>query len=398
MKLKIILPVLLVLAQAGCREEFTPPVERQMSAIVVEGLLTNLKESYKVRISMATPYDSSTNNTSVTGASVSIIDDLGNSYLMHEQQYQKYYYSDTSEFITVPGRSYKVHIEIPGGDIYESSVQKLAQPASVDSIYGYVAGREFWYKDQLGEIATKTVFGAETFIDLTYSSDSIVQFRFDNTLMKCYSYLFKYTPEMKAAGIPFPPPEDCPGAVCPYKIYCWEKFDLETGTDLSQTTRNLISERMEDCTVCFLPFDTSFYQVSYVNDSCAFDMKGNLVCAEIRQRAGSEGMILETRLYALNQTSADYYKEINDQLSYEGRLFDPVAVQLKGNIKCISDPHKPALGLFEVSSCTPGSYWLWYFDGFVKYQPIEDTSGLPGSGSGREIPEFWQLFFDNDSL
>ena len=398
MKLKIIIPVLLVFALAGCREEFTPAVDRQMKAIVVEGLLTNLKESYKVRISMATPYDSSANNIFVAGASVSITDDLGNTYLMHEHRYQKYYYSDTSEFITMPGRSYKVQIEIPGGDIYESSLQKLTQPASVDSILGYVAGKEFWYKDQLGEIASKIVFGAETFMDLTYSSDTIVQFRLDNTLMKCFSYLYRYTPEMKMAGIPFPPPKDCPGAVCPYKIYSWEKFDLETGTDLSQITHNLISKKMEDCTVCFLPFDTSFFQVSYVHDSCAFDMKGNLVCAEIRQQTGPEGMILETRLYALNQTSADYYQELNDQLSYEGKLFDPVAVQLKGNIKCISDPDKPALGLFEVSSCTPRSYWLWYFDGFVKYQPIEDTSGLPGSGSGREIPAFWQLFFNFDSL
>src|SRR5665647_2046835 len=119
MKLRFILPFLLVLALAGCREEFTPPVDRQMSAIVVEGLLTNIKESYEVRISMATPYDSSAQNTYVSGAAVSIIDDLGNSWRMHEQCYQKYYYSDTSEFVAIPGRSYKIHIEIPGGDIYE---------------------------------------------------------------------------------------------------------------------------------------------------------------------------------------------------------------------------------------------------------------------------------------
>ena len=398
MKLRFILPFLLVLALAGCREEFTPPVDRQMSAIVVEGLLTNIKESYEVRISMATPYDSSAQNTYVSGAAVSIIDDLGNSWRMHEQRYQKYYYSDTSEFVAIPGRSYKIHIEIPGGDIYESSSQKLTRPASVDSIHGFVSGKEFWYKDQLGEIVSRIVFGAETFIDLTYSSDSIIQFRFDNTLMKCYSYMYRYTPEMKQARIPFPPPKDCPGAVCPYKIYCWEKFNLETGTDLTTTTRNLVSNKMKDCGVCFFPFDTSFFHVSYVTDSCALDMLGKTVCDEIRQPAGPEGIILETRLYSLNQTSAIYYRELNDQLSYEGKLFDPIAVQLKGNMTCVSDPDKPALGLFEVSSCTAKSYWLWNFDGFVKYQPIEDTSGLPVSGASKDIPWFWQFIFNYDSL
>ena len=155
---------------------------------------------------------------------------------------------------------------------------------------------------------------------------------------------------------------------------------------------------MKDCGVCFFPFDTSFFHVSYVTDSCALDMLGKTVCDEIRQPAGPEGIILETRLYSLNQTSAIYYRELNDQLSYEGKLFDPVAVQLKGNMTCVSDPDKPALGLFEVSSCTAKSYWLWNFDGFVKYQPIEDTSGLPVSGASKDIHWFWQLIFNYDSL
>jgi hypothetical protein len=40
----------------------------------------------------------------------------------------------------------------------------------------------------------------------------------------------------------------------------------------------------------------------------------------------------------------------------EGKLFDPVAAQLTGNIKCISDPEKKAIGFFEASSVSCSAY------------------------------------------
>jgi hypothetical protein len=395
MKVRFIIPVLLILVQAGCREEFNPFLDTQMSAVVIEGLLTNLREPYEVRISMATPFDSATNRTNIPGAIVSIKDDLGNSYIMHEEPLLGYYHTDTSEFVAESGRSYALHIELVGGDIYESSVQKLLSPAIIDSIHGIITAREFWYIDQLGEIAYKTVIGTETFLDISYDSDSIIQFRSDNILMKCYTYMDMYTPEMELAGVPYPPPRNCPGAVCPYKIYNWKKFNLNTETDLSATTDNFISNEIKDNSACFFPLDSCFFPIILVTDSCTLNMQGNMVCTEIRQPSGPEGKILETKLYALNRMSSVYYTELNEQLSYEGKLFDPVAVQLEGNITCVNDPNKLALGLFEVSSCVTRSYWLRSMgDGLVTYVPIESTSGLADSGSSKYIQDFWQLIFE----
>lgn len=395
MNVKFILPVFLILVQAGCREEFSPLIDSQMSAIVIEGLLTNLREPCEVRITMATPFDSVINRTNVSGAIVSIIDDLGNSYIMHEEPLSGCYQSDTSTFVAESGRSYKLHIEMAGGDVYESSAQKLLSPPVIDSIHGIITAREFWYIDQLGEIAFKRVIGAESFLDISFESDSIIQFRSDNILIKCYTYMDMYTPEMEFAGVPFPPPRNCPGVVCPYKIYNWKKFNLNTGTALSATTYSFISNEIRDNSACFFPLDSSFFPIILVTDSCAFDFRGNMVCAEIRQPAGPEGEILETRLYALNRISSFYYTELNEQLSYEGKLFDPVAVQLEGNIHCVNDPKKLALGLFEVSSCVTRSYWIRFMGDFlVTYVPIESTSGLPDSGSSKYFPDFWPLIFE----
>jgi len=40
----------------------------------------------------------------------------------------------------------------------------------------------------------------------------------------------------------------------------------------------------------------------------------------------------------------------------EGKLFDPVSAQLIGNIKCITDPVRKAIGFFEASSVSYSEY------------------------------------------
>jgi hypothetical protein len=315
---------------------------------------------------------------------------------MHKGIYQGSYHSVDSEFIAVPGRSYTLHIEMADGETYESSAQKLPSPAIIDSIYGVINNKNFWYYDESGNISFSTQYGAETFMDLSYNSDSVYQFRFDNTLMKCFTFLLKFTPEMLSANFPFPPPKDCRGVNCPYNVYNWKKFNLYTGTNLSSATSNIVSNVIKNCSVCFFPFDTAFYPIRYKTDSCALNLNGGTTCTTIRQPAGPEGKILETRVYALSQKSATYYQELQKQISYQGKLFDPVSVQLEGNIKCISNPDKVALGLFEVSACTTKSYWLKfnYNEGYVNYVQIRDLSGLPVTGSSKYLPDFWLLNFN----
>ncbi len=384
---------MIILSLAACKQEYYPVIDRTMGALVVEGLVTNLKEPCKVKLTLTNAYDTALTNEGILGANVLIKDDAGNSYKMLEEPILKYYYSDPAAFATTVGRSYSLHIEMPGGDVYESAPQKLLEPATIDSIHGIITNKVYWYQDQLGTIISKNVYGAETFADIGYSSDSVFQFRFDNTLMKCYSFMYMYTPEMRIAKVPFPIGKSCPGAVCPYLMYCWKKFDLKTAVDLSSLTHNQAIKKIVNSPDCFFPFDTSYYPVVYVKDTCALDSLQRYGCSPLRIPGGPEGKVVETRLYALNQTAAVYYQELNKQLTAEGKLFDPIAVQLRGNVKCISNPSKVALGLFEVSACTTRSYWLWFNDaaGLILYHRIDDISPLPLTGSNKQMPDFWQL-------
>ena len=386
-----ILPVIVILALAGCKEEYFPVTDRQKEALVVNGLLTNLNEPYRVKLTMASAYDTTISNEGITGAIVSIKDDMGYVYQMLEDSKMKYYYSDPTQFTAVTGRSYALRIVMTNGDIYEAVPQKMLQSAAIDSMHGIVTNKDYWYKDILGNIVSKSVYGSETFMDIGYTSDSIYQFRSDNYIINCFSYMYMYTPEMRRAEVPFPPPRSCPGLDCPYLIYSWNRFDLGTNTTLTAKAHDLSIKKINNSTVCFFSFDSAAFPVSYQKDSCGLDAQNRYLCTRIRQHAGPEGKALQTRLYALNQTASVYYQQLNKQLSFEGKLFDPVAVQLNGNIKCISDPDKIALGLFEVSACTTRSYWYTfdYGEGKAYLHPIPDLSGLSDSGASKNQPEFW---------
>ena len=60
--------------------------------------------------------------------------------------------------------------------------------------------------------------------------------------------------------------------------------------------------------------------------------------------------------YVLNDEAYLYYKKIDELLRSEGKIFDPVAAQINGNIKCITHPENKVFGFFEASTVSHSSY------------------------------------------
>jgi hypothetical protein len=105
------------------------------------------------------------------------------------------------------------------------------------------------------------------------------------------------------------------------------------------------------------------------------------------------GRILYLQQYTLNNETYEYNKDMNLQLQSEGKLFDPIAANLNGNIKCITDPYIKAFGFFEASSVNRTAYKI-DFRNLTDNQPsiTEITYTLPPESSGYEInslPAFW---------
>lgn len=393
----IVLLILLFEIHISCIEKYNPSINHVTDAIVVQGLVTNLKETYTVSIALATPFDSSLNYVPVQAKSVTIRDNLGNVYpLLWNLQY---YYTDSNQFTAVPGRYYILQIEMSNGDIYESSTQKLLSPATIDSVYGYYDTRGYYYLNPLNQIMNITIPGYDNYMDLSYPSDSITQFRFDNTLMVCYSYFYWYTESMKEAGEYFPLPlfPGCFEPVCGYQVFGWQKFNLNSSINLSPATQTMFSTQLNTVSVCFFPDPNQMtspenpFLITYNYDSCITVKSNDTICGPVKVPLDSGGQILSTKIYTLNKASSLYYQEINAQLSSQGKLFNPIEVQLQGNLKCINNSSKLVFGLFEASACVVKTYIVTFnpVTKRVNFIPAKDISTIPPNGISQTKPAFW---------
>ena len=70
--------------------------------------------------------------------------------------------------------------------------------------------------------------------------------------------------------------------------------------------------------------------------------------------------VLYLNQYSLNNETYLYYRSMDEQLRSEGKLFDPIAVQLTGNIKCTTDPGKKVYGFFEASAVSRTAYIIGF--------------------------------------
>lgn len=58
----------------------------------------------------------------------------------------------------------------------------------------------------------------------------------------------------------------------------------------------------------------------------------------------------EVEQYALRAEAYDYYFNLQKNIEETGSLFTPIPSEMKGNIRCVSDPSLPVIGYVEVST------------------------------------------------
>ncbi len=128
--------VLLAAAFAGCEEVITIDLEEGPERLVVEGRIERIKEkqsSYQeILLSMTDAFFSDSSTPKVSGALVTVSDELGNTTTFAESEAEPGRYV-TNELQAEIGRTYTLTIQF-AGDTYEARATLLAV-AAIDSIY-----------------------------------------------------------------------------------------------------------------------------------------------------------------------------------------------------------------------------------------------------------------------
>ena len=299
-----------------CTEIYIPEINSNTRALVVEGLITDGSGPFTIKLTEAVPFttDSALDARYVSGAKLTVSDTLNNISQLTETN--RGIYTLPASFKASVGNSYKLHIETSEGDIFESGFEKLLPPQTFDSIRGIFDTQKYIDKNN----NTRIVNGGDMRVDLFGSVASTEEtpscrFKSDITVQYTFTYNMPDTTDWH------------------WFVYGWESFNVNPTENITDEKTIAGSAGIKNHSLGFVPVGTLSY---------GYNVPENTTVS----------YYLRINLYTLNKGAFNYYKEANKQLAASGKIFDPVTSQLYGNMKCINNPSKVVLGLFEVSSVT----------------------------------------------
>jgi hypothetical protein len=312
-KYKQLLIVLsLTIIANGCSQIYDPHLENTDDILVVEGHLTNCLETYSVKLSLTSSFNSSIISNPVSGAKVWVLDNKDRSiFLYSETSPGNYIYDPELEVKTGNiGHIYTLHIETSDGNIYESSPEMMSPPAHVDSIYGIKKNKaELIESPDGGSLLYENRTYIDIISDIQGYNDSIPKVRFKpGWIYEMINY------HRDVIGGPPPPP-----------TYTW-KYTIDSSLCISEATNtDMLNEQ---------------YSGSLLTDNLS----------GLYEKQNLQYIILVMNFYYLNNDSYSIFNDMKEQLSANDALFDPISQVIKANIKCLNNPEKPVAGLFDVAS------------------------------------------------
>ncbi|MBW6498223.1 MAG: DUF4249 domain-containing protein [Bacteroidales bacterium] len=359
MKIKPVISTILIFLSAtllwSCQEEYHVDLQNTEPFLVVDGLLTDQQGPHEVRLSKSVKFQDQFIPQAVSGASLRITVSDGQSVPLTETQ--PGVYQTPANFEGIIGRSYVLHITAQNGEEYVSAPQTLMPPLSIDSVFGQLGEEIFYLHSQVSNNVYPTaVDGTNTFLKTSGTNEDASSYRFVSELYLQYLIIY--------GGI---------GGAVETVDNCWIRRQIndQLGTDLGN--RNLMQNATD--------------KIGFV-----LRERNQLPYYGFTEQLYQSHRVLINKIFTLNEDSYEFHKAKNEQLSDEGRFFDPIAAQIQGNMQCITDPQKVVLGLFEASSELIITYKIEsdFQNNTVDITMIDNLHTIPRSGClYEEYPDHW---------
>jgi hypothetical protein len=337
-----ILPI--VITFSSCRVPYEPDIEADPEILVVDAFLTNHTGASYVKLSMALPYDLAGTCPSVQNATVYLTDENHNRISFSETSAG--YYEPYTAFAGEINVTYKLTVKMPDGDIYVSDPETIPEYLEPDSTYGGYDQVEYLTKDDFGKTVKVTEDVCAIYFD--YRGETIAPlFRYNSSQL--VEWLVDHS-------------------------FCWKTY---TDNSLRITNEKYASSSINIYKQEVSTSPASQQRLTFVIDGVVFTY------FEFRR-------IVEINQYRLNDDSYAYYKNVKAQSEAEGKLFDPVISQVKGNISCVSVSSKTVLGYFEASNLMTMSYVIRRHGvgSKITITRIDNLPPHPPAGIGKK-PDFW---------
>lgn len=313
------------LAFGSCKEAYEPEINTDLNALTVDGLITDsiglsyikLGSALKFTTDDSVKYGSIQNN-----ATVYISDDFNNLFYFDEDS-SGYYLPRDVDFKGVPGETYTLNIITQDGNKYRSSPQKLLPNLTPDSFYLKKDIKTGLFTHDDGSTELKENYIYKVCLDYKSSDNDAPRFRFNTN--EYIDYLI--VKPMPMMGYIY--------------FYCWYSISNDDGLIFTSEKYPVISQEIKSFPVESYDKLTSIYVPDMTITTMSYDTIKVYINAFTR--------VIRINQYRINDDTYQFYKGMAKQSADEGKIFDPIANQLYGNIKCINDSNKIVLGFFEAS-------------------------------------------------
>lgn len=326
---------LLFLLLDACIDPLQVSVSSLGSRIVVDGMITNEPGPYQVRLVYSSNLENSIRVPEpVSGASVWIINSLNETESLSETS-PGVYQSSIGGMQGQLGLSYYLKISTSSGE-YQSEPQPLVSAGSIDDVLV-----DFSKDEIIDQDGSKTMDAFKIYINSkgVEGDPNLYRWRWTGV------YKAKAFPELYTIGgvgdvIPLTPaPWPCSG-------YIYED-------------QMLIKTGECECCICWSYNYSSSALVSdprFIRDD-AFK-KIEMGSVGITPMNFYERYYVEVEQLSVSEEIYNFWKLVELQQKALGSLFQPNAVKIRGNIKCLSDPQEEVLGIFSVSAVTKKSIFI----------------------------------------
>ena len=348
----------------SCTEIYTPDIDAPEGVLVVNALITDQAGPYRISLNYAQPYDSVTGLKRIINAGVFVTDDQGNRFDFKDAGAGEYL-SDPESFTADTATVYTLNIETPDHSVYQSEPVKMIKTATTESAYGIFSKRKFLIEDVDNTPLVEEKDWITIYLNMLITGQNIPGIRFDPRLVVFSVYYLDPT-----GG----------GDVSPY--FAWRTFYQ----DLRVISAGITESKGSGGNTAFNDREISSFEYrEFIKARDAYTEIDTMNSRILRY-----ALILGQ--YQLNESSRIFYDDLTKQVQSENRIFDPLPVDVRGNIRCTSDPSRKVIGLFEVSAYRETAYSIVTRKDSkeVTITPVDVMIPNPPLGSVPDVPPwFW---------
>jgi hypothetical protein len=352
---KELIPVtFIVIFFTSCEEYYKPSLDVGQSMLVVESSLSNDSLHNFVKLTATTNFYSPRQFETVYGAQIKLME-IGGPIVDGTESTAGYF---TFSRTPIAGKKYKIRISYIA-DTFESDTVIMPPLPTIDTLYTLNAIEKSYKTDIYGVPSQVETPGRNICIDEQMTST--LQYNLFN-----WRAILQWVYNPPSKGGPAPP-----------SWYGWLSTYSSGEFNLAGPKIFTTTDQIKAHPVLFIPYDSQSFLDS------------------IKQ--SPMGWIVIIDQYGITKASNDFHEQLNKQFTADGSLFDPILTQVTGNIHCLNNPDKIALGFFDLNSYRQYRYFisLGYSElGTVIQRRINRNMAIPDQGYYvGDFPPFWEYLY-----